>query len=184
MDHASCARQHWTRVATCDRTERRTLSTHLDLCVSSVTQKINQNWLRIMTPLQHRTLLAVQAIGNLAFNSCEAARSHHKRCLIHGGAARTRHAGQASPAPASEGLSCLDSGGATRVCSSVSFPMIPGSKPTLVLLWPFSLQGSRLAPARAVSLAEDSALWAASLLSDCIAASFIAALPSPDGILR
>ena len=63
--------------------------------------------------------------------------------------------------------------------TSGSFPMLPGSKPTLVLLWPFSMRGSRLAPARAVRRAEDSALKAAPVLSDFIAASFIAALLFP-----
>ena len=41
------------------------------------------------------------------------------------------------------------------------------------------MQGSCLAPARAVRLAKDSALSTASVLGDFIAASFIAALPFP-----
>ena len=48
MNHASCARQHWKQITTCDQTEGRSLSTHLDLCVSSVTQKVSQNELRIV----------------------------------------------------------------------------------------------------------------------------------------
>ena len=54
MDHAPCARQHSTQITTCDQTEGRNLSTHLDLCVSSVTQKISQNRLRIVTVLQKK----------------------------------------------------------------------------------------------------------------------------------
>ena len=49
MNHASCARQHWTQITTCDQTGGMNLSTHLDLCVSSVTQTISQNRLRIVT---------------------------------------------------------------------------------------------------------------------------------------
>ena len=49
MDHASCARQHRTQITTCDQTEGRNLSTHLDLCVSFVAQKMSQNGLRIVT---------------------------------------------------------------------------------------------------------------------------------------
>ena len=66
-----------------------------------------------------------------------------------------------------------------RTAPTGSYPMLPGSKPTLVLLWPLNVQSSHLAPARAVRLAEDSAVSAAPVLSDCIAASFIAALPFP-----
>ena len=116
------------------------MSTHLDSCVSSVTQKISQNRLRIMTPLRP------QATGDPAFNLAVLP-------------AHTAH-------------------------TSGFFPMLPGSKPTLVLLWPISIQGSRLAPARAVRLAEDSALSAASVLGDCIAASFTATIAVPDGVLR
>ena len=41
--------QHCTAITTCDQTEGRNLSSHLDLCVSSVTQKISQKRLRIVT---------------------------------------------------------------------------------------------------------------------------------------
>ena len=141
MNHASCARPRWTQITTCDQTEGRNLSTYLDLCVSFVTQKISQNGLRIVTSLRRRSVLAVQATGDPAFDSGEAARSHHKRCLIHGGAARTRH----DDAMPGKRLLPLH----PRVCpllslavlptrtarTSGSFPMLPGSKPTLVLLW-------------------------------------------------
>ena len=129
---------------------------HISICAcSSVTQQIGQNRLRIVTPLRRCTLLAVQAIRDPAFNSGGATRSHHKRCLIHGGAARTRR------------LLIGFLSDASRLQAHLGTAV------------PFSIQVSRLAPARAVRLAEDSALSAASVLSDCIAASFIAALPFP-----
>ena len=135
------------------------------------------------SPLRRRTLLAVQAIGDPAFNSSGAARSHHNRCLICGGAARTRHE-DAMPGkrllplhPRFCPLLPLAVLPARTARTSGSFPMPRGSKPSLALLWPFSMQGSRLAPAHAVRPAEDSALSAASVLSDRNAASFIAVVP-------
>ena len=166
-------------VTTCDWTEGRNLSTHLDLCVSFVTQKISQNGLRIVTPLCRRALVAVQAIGDPAFDSGRATRSHHKRCLIHGGAARTRH----DDAMPGKRLLPLH----PRVCPFLtlavlpaprphrgSFPMLPGSKPTLVLLWPFSTFTSR-AWCRASGGGCRPLLYSATF----IAASFIAASPFP-----
>ena len=50
---------------------------------------------------RRRTLLAVQAIGDPPFNSCVSTRSHHKRCLIHGGAATKM------PCPASVSCPCI-----------------------------------------------------------------------------
>ena len=137
MNHASCARQRWTQITTCDQAEGRNLSAHLDLCVSFVTQKISHNRLRIVTPLRRRTLLAVQAIGDPAFNSGEAARSHHKRCLINGGAACTRHddalLGKRLLLQWSAPLLSLAVLPAHTACTSGSFPMLAGSKPTLAL---------------------------------------------------
>ena len=52
------------------------MSTHFDLCVSSVTQKISQNRLRIMTLLRRRMRLVAQAISDPAFNSGGATRTH------------------------------------------------------------------------------------------------------------
>ena len=166
MNHASCAREHWTQITTRDETEGRHLSTHLDVRVSSVTQKIRQNRLRIVTS-PRRTLLAVQAIGDPAFNSGGAARTRLDDAML-----RMRLLPLHPRVCPLLTLAVLP---ARNAYSSVSFPMLAGSKPTLVLLWPLSRQGSRLAPARAVRLAEDTALSAASVL----AASFIAALPFP-----
>ena len=143
-----------------------------------------------MTPLRRLTLLAVQAIGDPPCNSGGAARSHHKRCLIHGRAARTRH-DDAMPGkrllplhPRVCPFQSLAVPPAHTARTSGSFPMLPGSKPTLVLLWPFSTQGSRLAPARAVRLAEDSALSAAPVLSDFHRCFLHCCIAVPDGILR
>ena len=65
----------------CVRTEGRNLSTHLDLCVSSVTQEISRIRLRIVT-------------RDPSFHSGGASRTH-------------RHSRQASPAPATEGPTSL-----------------------------------------------------------------------------
>ena len=54
MNHASCARQHWTQITTCDQTEGRNLSTHVDLCESYVTHKISQHRLRIVTRFEFK----------------------------------------------------------------------------------------------------------------------------------
>ena len=172
----SCARQHWTQITTCDQTDRKNLSTHLDLCVSSVTQKISQNRLRLVTPLRLCTLLAVQAFGDLAFNSGRDDRSHHKRCPIHGGAARTRHD------DAMQGKRLLPlqprvcplsvSGGATRTHRSHIESLSDVSRLQAHLRTALAIQYTRFT-SRACTCR------AASLLNDFIAASFIAALPFP-----
>ena len=106
----SVASQNCTELTSCDQREGRNLCTFLDLCVSSVTQKISQKRLRIVTPLRRRTLLAVQAMGDPAFNwrGCPLppqTLSDPWRCFPHG--PRRCHAQDASPVPASEGLSTL-----------------------------------------------------------------------------
>ena len=59
----------------------------LDLCVSSVTQKISQIRLRIVTPLRRRTrLVALEGLSSVAFHQAPIPPWHccdHSACKVH-----------------------------------------------------------------------------------------------------